>query len=320
MGLGRIAIFLVFLVVIVVGLSMAFSGVKNDAPSAEVKATSTRNNLTKTLLWWKLDNLWSEGTSNTSSAPASSGNAGQNKQEPAKPKPAPPAGFSERDLSPLYREVRITGVSAPDPYSYAPARFLTLSAESGNKEPIFITGWKRRGNRGGDLFVPNGIAEMSPSAIGGAQSRIGLAPGEYAYFYTNESPIKRNFRLNKCTGFLNGFYAFTPPLPNDCPALYDRGEAATFTGGCQSFLYSLSSCAAVSPNDRNRFGSDSDAGCRDIMDRYNFGYCYNRFRYQSGFFSREWRVWMNERPNWDRQHDRILLFDNAGLLVDMYVY
>lgn len=317
MSIGKIIVFIVFIVVVVVGLYVAFSQGSHVIVQKNEKATSSSGlALKNTILWWK-----KSGDNSSSSRK----NAGTNtpppaKEEKPKPKPIPPSGFSEKDLSPFYKQVKITAVYPPNPSSYAPAHVFTLAADANNKEPLFITGWKVRGNRGSDLFVPNGIADMNPASIGATQTRIALAPSEYATFYTNASAIGRNFRLNKCTGFLNNFYSFTPALPKTCPALFDKGETVRFTGGCQSFLFRLSACANISPNDRNQFGSENDIGCRDIMDRYNFGYCYNRFHTQPDFFSREWRIWLGDRPNFDREHDRILLFDNAGLLVDEKVY
>ncbi len=310
MKIGKFIFFLIFAVVVVVGLYVAFSQTK------DVVVGGGGSDFMKTLLWWRPSESNSTSTQNNS-VPKSP--APQN-QEPAKPKVTPPIGFSERDLSPFYKKVRIASISPLNPYDYSPAHVFTLSAESGNTETIFITNWKIKGNRRAEAYIPKGISDMSPTSLGGAQGPIGLAPGEYAVFYTNTSAIGRNFRLNKCTGFLNNFHSFVPSLPNNCPALFERSEVVTFSGSCQSFLFSLSSCADVKPNDRNRFTGENDNGCRAIMDRFNFGYCYNRFRSQPDFFSREWKVWLNERPNFDREHDRILLYDSAGLLVDEYVY
>lgn len=313
--IGKTFVFLLFVIVVGMGIYAIFSqteGLKVEREDGVSKMEGLKNEI----FWWRGDNF-----KKNLEKPLERNEVKQNQiEEKPKPKPIPPSGFSEKDLSPFYGQVIIKKVNPPNPYSYSPAQVLTLSAEPGNNEPIFITGWKLRGNRSGDTFVPFGIADMSPVNLGGVETRIALSPGEYANFYTNASAIKRNFRLNKCTGFLNNFYAFVPTLPNDCPKLFERGEAVTFSGTCQSFLFSLRACANISPNDRNRFGSEQDLGCRAIMDRYNFGYCYNKFRSQANFFSKEWRIWLDNRPNFDRQHDRILLFDNAGLLVDEYIY
>ncbi len=304
---------LLFAMVVGMGLYVALSQTGNLEIGGNGNATSSGVTLQNTLFWWR--NV-GRGTSSVQSPPPQS----PPQKNVEQPKPVPPVGFSEKDLSPFYGQVRITSVNPPDPYTYSPMHVFTLAAESGNKEPIFITGWRVKGNRRQETYVPNGISDMNPVSVGGAQTRIALSPGEYANFYTNASSIGRNFRLNKCTGFLNNFYAFVPVLPNECPALFERGEVITFSGECQSFLFSLPSCANIDPNDRNLFTGENDNGCRTVMDRYNFGYCYNRLRSQPNFFSLEWKVWLSERPNFDRQHDRILLLDNVGLLVDEYVY
>jgi hypothetical protein len=232
----------------------------------------------------------------------------------SQPTPTPPDGFTVAQLSPYYGEVKIGNVSAASTYNSV-AQF-SLNANYSGSAAIDVTGWHLRSNRG-DIVIPKAIMDYLPGGFG-TPGEIALGPGNVLNVYSSISPVGQNFRMNACIGYLNNTYSFTPALPQNCAPVYDRSEIVTFSGVCQNYILSLWGCSVPSANQINSFSGDSS--CQAILNRFNYNTCYNRNRFQSGFFSNEWRAWLGSPINFDPSHDRLLLLDRNGLLVDQYVY
>ncbi len=230
------------------------------------------------------------------------------------PTPTPPEGFTVAQLSPDYGAVKIGNVSPASSYSGF-AQF-SLNANYNLSAAVDVTGWHLKSNRG-DVIIPQAIMDYLPGGFG-TPGDIMLAAGDTVNVYSSISPIGQNLRMNACIGYLNNTYSFTPVLPQNCAPVYNRSEIVTFSGACQNYILSLSGCSIPSANQINNFFNEP--ACQAILNRFNYTTCYNRNRYQSGFFSKEWRVWLGSPINFDSSHDRLLLLDRNGLLVDQYVY
>lgn len=321
MTIGKILFFIIFAIIVIVGISIALSQTKGD-----IKFNlDPENKFLKSVFWFNPENRADKkefvetDLREIEKVEVNVSNEGGEVKVPEKPKPIPPAGFSESQLSPLWGEVVIKSVTPANPANYSKLNGFTLSAGKTNEKIVFISDWKIKSNRGTDLYIPKGISDYGFSGIGNPEP-IGLRPNEYAVFYSTQSANVRNFRLNKCIGYLGNTYSFTPALPKNCPLPYEKSELITLTGACQNFIRSLSKCKVPTANDKNRFANDSGGLCREILDRFNYGYCYEKHKNDADFFAREWRVWLGIPMPFDTSHDRLLLFDNAGLLVDEYVY
>lgn len=236
-------------------------------------------------------------------------------QEP--PKPVPPDGFSINDLSPYYKKAAITGVVRPS-YSSPRRGQFTIRFSGTNEESVDVTGWKVRGNRGGEVYIPQasedfGISGWTPNG------NIVLRNGNYVTVYSAKGPIEKNFRLNKCIGYLNNTYSFNPKLPTSCPS-FDRKEIITFSGACQNFLGRMGGCKEPTAAEKNMFTGPADTACRAFLDTLNYGGCYRAHRSDKDFFSNEWRVWLNAEMFFDTEHDRLILYDKNGKVVNEYIY
>ncbi len=237
-------------------------------------------------------------------------------QVATKPAPTPPAGFTASELSPYYGEVKIGNVSAASSWNGI-AQFSLNTAYSGLSTPVDVTGWRLTYNKG-QVVIPTAASDYSPTGFE-YPGDIALGSGNVLNVYSSASPVGQNFRMNACIGYLNNTYSFTPALPQNCAPVYDRSEIVTYSGSCQSYILSLWGCSVPSANQINNFSGEP--ACQSILNtRFNYASCYNRNRFQSGFFSNEWRVWLGSPINVDPSHDRLLLLDRNGLLVDQYVY
>lgn len=236
---------------------------------------------------------------------------------PTQPTIVPPAGFTLAELSPYYQKVRLTNVVPPTAYNPGGSQF-SIQATGFNSATgtVDVTGWRVKGNGNGQVIVPQATGDYLSFS---SPVDIVLRQGDYATLYSTQSPIAASIRLNECTGYLNNENTFAPPLPNDCPPI-PQSKIATYAGNCQSFLFSLGSCAEPTPAQKNQFAGPNDTACRTLMDNLNYRTCYQEHRADASFFSNEWRIWTGSPMPFDPQHDRVLLFDRQGLLVDMYTY
>ncbi len=270
------------------------SAQNNGTPSVSIEkgATSTSANYTGT------------SSSSSPSKPAT--------QAPAKPSPTPPPGFTAGELSPYYGEVHIGGVSVSN---YGTGQIsLVTSYNSGL--PIDVTGWSIKSNKG-NLLVPQAIADYNPYGFG-AQVDITLGSGGRLDIYDAASPISRNLQTNKCMGYLNNTYQFTPRLQCSYVPMYTRSEISSFSGSCQNYIMSLGNCTIPKSDKLNTFSNEP--ACLSFLQRFNYAGCYNLNVNTSGFFTGKWMVWIPGIWSFDPSHDRILLLDKNGLLVSQYTY
>ena len=236
-------------------------------------------------------------------------------KEPSKTStpPEPPEGFKTEDLSPYFKKIRISGVSASVFYK-SPSR-ITLTTAYNLNEKINISGWRLKSNRE-EFIIPQAIEIYDPFGLSQA-SDIKLEKDQRVYIYSSVSAFGRNLRLNKCIGYLENTYDFIPSLPRNCPRIA-RSEIYDLGGACQNYLMSLSSCEV--PNSNNTIIAWNEK-CRQFVERANINYkgCFDRYRADLDFLSKEWWVWAGVNI-FDPYHDRVLLLDKEGLLVDVYIY
>ncbi|NCO15570.1 hypothetical protein AUJ30_00545 [Candidatus Wolfebacteria bacterium CG1_02_39_135] len=229
-----------------------------------------------------------------------------------------PSGFSRGQLSPYFEKINI---SASYAYSHFNPSEIKLSSNLSDNEKVNITGWQIKTNNG-EIIIPQAINVYEPSGLF-PQQDIVLSGNNYVNIYLSVNPINKNFRLNNCIGYLQNDYVFSPSLPQNCPTP-SRSEISYLSGQCQSYILSLWGCK-VPDKDSDSFyvsiggSSEEEVECRAFLDTIDQNGCFRKHRFDSDFLSNEWRLWIREHIL-DSQHDRVLLFDKQGLLVDEYTY
>jgi hypothetical protein len=230
-----------------------------------------------------------------------------------------PAGFTRSQLSSYFGKIRISA-QYNSFYTYNPSEFQIYSSLS-SAEKVDITGWRISTNNG-EITVPQAVNVYEPSGLN-IQGEIVLSANSYVHIYIGKSPIGKNFRLNKCTGYLQNDYVFFPQLPQNCPTP-SRSDIAYLSGECQSYISSLWGCQIPDKDSESFYASvggsaKQEVECRAFLDSINQGGCFQKHYLDKDFLSNEWRAWVNKYIL-DSQHDRVLLFDRQGLLVDEYTY
>ncbi len=223
-----------------------------------------------------------------------------------------PAGFTRNDLSPYFQKINISSAEAPSFGYYGQISVQAYNLAAGEK--VDITGWTIKWNKA-QITVPQGVQFYDPSGWE-IPSDINFTNNSILNIYSNQNPLGINFELNKCAGYLNNHYNFTPELPSSCPTI-SNSEISNLSGDCQNYILSINgSCREP---DANLDFTFNDPSCSAALNNFNYHSCFVAHRNDADFLSGEWRVW-GALLNFDQNHDRLLLFDNKGLLVSQYQY
>ncbi len=220
-----------------------------------------------------------------------------------------PQGFTRSDLSPYFHEILFSGVSRAA---------LTLSASFSGGGHIDVNGWFIKSRRGGQT-IPQAVNVYDPLGLT-PETDIILTSGDQIHMYSSVSGVGKNFRINRCIGYLAKDNRFSPALPSYCewPVISDQ-EFYNFTSKCQDYLSSrLGSCSI---SDFNSSGlSQYDYGCQDYFKTVNFKGCFDSHAGDKNFLTNQIWVWTANPDLVDARHDRVMLFDNSGLYVSEYDY
>lgn len=228
-----------------------------------------------------------------------------------------PEGYGAGDLSPLFRKVRISSVrvaTRAGTFGGPTADMVTLKeAIGGGDTAVNLTGMRLKTNSG-TYLIPR--AAKVYKTTGAALANVTLADGQSALLYGSKSPVGANFMGNACMGYLNDRYTFVPRLAGVC-AKPTKSEIATFSGACQDYILKLGTCREGDPAD-SRIPS-SDAACRSFVASISYEGCVERRQADAKFLTNVWNVWAGDLPL-DPLHDRVLLLDQNGKLVDYRLY
>lgn len=261
--------------------------------------------------------FFSPAPANDSAPPFSYGGGQEapvNSGEPQPPAISPedvPKGFTLKDLSPYFHKVRFGSVS-PGYGGYTGS--ISLYPNLGEKESVNVTGWSIRGNTG-SYFIPQAVKLYDPSGLA-LEGDLYLRSGEVVNVYSAASAVGKNFRINKCMGYLGQTTNFEPPLYTNCPYV-DQRDIAHLSGECQNYILSLGGCRL--PDDNPPI-SIRDYRCLDYLDDFNYRGCFDKHKNDADFLSNEWRVWIGNAQFLDPLHDQVRLYDRRGLLVDEQLY
>lgn len=239
---------------------------------------------------------------------------------PAEPPVAPRPGESPYKGRVSIASVHRSGVDPEEEYvvlRYG-GGFLGFNRPAGSDLPIDVTGWRVSSRR---------TIETIPRAfnipeIDATDQDVILASGGEVIVLSGTPSYRKNFRENRCVGYLNEFHAFTPSLSNSCPdATPNRTELLNrgFSGACIDTIDAVATCRA--PEGQFQAGVIGQ-GCIEYMNQ-NFSYagCVKNYRDRGDFLGDTWRVSLGRAAKmYDPLHDRVTLRDSQGLLVDEFEY
>ena len=219
------------------------------------------------------------------------------------------------DISPYYGKVKISSIQGKTEYRPSLIR-LRVNIYPGDK--INITGWRVK-MRKGEIIIPKGIEKYQTYAT---PRDIIIKESLYIYLISGSNPLGRdkNFRANKCFGYLKDRYSFYPSIYSYCSRqkLEDISHLRPY---CQEFILHVPRCKTIDYLDySNDIKIVSDMKCRNYIDsKFNYRSCFKDSSKDEDFLTNYWYIYRNTDII-EPLHDTIYLYDHNGLLVDKYMY
>ncbi len=226
-------------------------------------------------------------------------------------------------ISPYYDQVQINGGSAKS------SAYEKESVEIYNRANynINVTGWTISAERGKNsyalpqAYIIPGYDDLSYTG------NLELRPSDRIILYTKRSPLgyskttksDYSFRLNKCTGYLNDTYDFSPALPNQCPKIeLTDEEKDSLDNDCLNFIKNLSGCHKVTGAEYSK----RSASCRDFLkEKVSYSACVSEHRFDNDFYKNQWNLYLGRTGEvWNNTSETLILRDANGLVVDQYKY
>lgn len=172
-----------------------------------------------------------------------------------------------------------------------------------NKQAAVISGMKLQ-NR------DNVSATIGKDEYG---NNIALNYGERAVVATAISPIGKNFKINKCSGYLAQGKSFSPAISFSCPRISDLNLPRSLNNRCIDYIESLNSCAVPTINADTGINND----CAEFVSQHaSYTGCLADHKNDSDFIQPEWRIYLGKNAEmWGQKHENIQLFDQSGNLI-----
>ncbi len=233
--------------------------------------------------------------------------------------PTPATRTFKINTSPYFGKIKISTVkyqSSSDP------SLITLSTQLTREEKINITNWSVNGNKG-KIIIPQGIEKYktfaSPQNIFVKQSdKIYLVSGSNPWGGANPLGKNKNFRVNKCFGYLLDNFDFYPSISKNCPLPNKLEQISHLNESCQEFILDIRKCEIPDYSDNIKITFDME--CRGYMDdNFNYNSCFENYQQDENFLKNYWHVYLNTDIV-KELHDILYLRDRNGLLVDEYLY
>lgn len=224
------------------------------------------------------------------------------------------------DVSEYFGRVKIIGVNYRGSSNRPNYEKITISNRAVDTG-VNITGWTLKTRRFKHFVeIPKASAVFNPRNLD-AGDNIYLAKGGTVDFYVGKrSPLGINFQENSCDGYLAGSFESYDALSSTGRCLLPNPASySDFSISCRNFVRSISSCREPK---LEYYSFINEPSCRDfIVKNYTYQACVERARRQASFYLGRWKVYLGRNAEiLDDLDDTVYLYDNKGLLVDVYGY
>jgi hypothetical protein len=204
--------------------------------------------------------------------------------------------------------------------------YITIRSSIQNEKAIPLAGWSVESMVSKTRIpLPEGVLLY---VLGRENAHVSpvLAPGEYAYIVTGNSPLGDSFHTNTCIGALATYASFTPTLPERCAPSGSAMSASienvrTYGEQCIEYIHSLASCEVPGKN----VPADLLPLCRSFVQKeITYNKCLEREYKKDGFrvFNLGgWYLYLESPAEiWRNKYDVLRLLDGDGRVVDVHSY
>ena len=200
--------------------------------------------------------------------------------------------------------------------------YIVLNMNSNSTTSVPITGWTLKSlSSGTSVTIPKGTYLIFSGSIN-TEDDVILIGGDTVYLSTGVSPNGYSFKLNKCSGYMSQFQNFTPYLYTNCPAPRDENLSSIpnriENDECFDYLNSFSLCRIQTGNLPLGLSSECQ---KFIYEKINYKSCVDVHKNDKDFYLHEWRIYLKRSDHiWKDRRETIVLYDNAGKIVDTLKY
>jgi hypothetical protein len=230
--------------------------------------------------------------------------------------PTPAKRTFKINTSPYFEKIKIYSVKTE---TSTRSSLITLTSKLKEGE-IDITDWQIKGEKGSFDFAP-AIEKYNPISNPNPDDNILVRPGDEIYLSGGSNPLgkNKNFRLNKCMGYLANTYDFPVSFSTSCPKP-EREEISYLSLCCQEYVLQLKSCEIPSYWEWEDYQILGDSECQEYLS-YNASYagCFRNYSQDEDFLEDAWYFYL-ERNIVSDECDLLYLRDQAGLVVSTYLY
>jgi len=241
------------------------------------------------------------------------------KKSEAKPKESDSIPVNEdvkQDISPYLNKVKISNVEIGN--SSRPS-LITLRTDLKQDEKINLTGWQIE-TKNGTFDVPKGMEKFRTFYTKEPKDDIIVKRDDIIYLYNSSNPIGegKNFRSNKCFGYLERYDYFDFPISKRCPKP-EESEIYHLSPCCKSFILKLGRCEFPDYSDNSNIYQDRE--CTDYLSKnLNYSGCFNNYHQDEDFLENKWHIYLEEEIIVENDWDTLYLRDENGLLIDKDSY
>ena len=229
--------------------------------------------------------------------------------------PTPASRTFQIKLSPYFKKVRISQVKTSSQPS-----LITLTTYLSKGEKINITNWTLEGEEG-KVTIPKAVEKYYHYYNSPGPEDIFIKQGSRIYLSAGFNPLGRdkNFRVNKCMGYLTNSFSFPIPFSRNCPKP-TREEISNLDPCCQQFILSLSRCEIPDYSENKNVSGDSE--CTSYIDQnFNNLGCFRNHSEDNDFLENVWHIYLNGKDiTVTNNCDIIYLRDQNDLVVATYSY
>lgn len=220
------------------------------------------------------------------------------------------------NVSPYFRKIKIYSIKIR---GSTPA-LVVLSTNLSSGEKINIANWQIK-SKTKTSTIQGGIEKYYPNQ-GAASDSIYVSRNHKVYISGGFNPLgsNRNFRINKCMGYLENYNDFPINIPTSCPKPTSK-EISHLGYYCQKFINSSSRCTI--PNSSSEKNLMYDYECASYIQGYfNYAACFNQYEKDSNFLQNSWHIYLNSinMLTGSDTCDTLYLKDSNGLFVDKRSY
>ncbi|MFH1643154.1 MAG: hypothetical protein ABH967_00750 [Patescibacteria group bacterium] len=220
------------------------------------------------------------------------------------------------NTSPYFGKVEISSIKTQ---SSSPSLIVLTSELSGN-EKINIANWQIK-SKVKSSTIPGATEKYYPNQDASPGSSLYISRNHKIYISGGFNPLgsNRNFRVNKCMGYLENYNDFPIDISTSCPKPTSE-EIDYLSACCQKFIKNSSKCAL--PDYSNDESVMFDNECTTYIQNYfNYATCFNQYQKDNDFLEDSWHIYLNSSNLLTNNTcDTLYLRDSNGLFVDKESY